>query len=67
VVAKEEALVRGIDDDRVVRQPLPVEEVEQPPDVLVERRDAAQVVLDVALVAPAQLLVLGEPRRGRSP
>ena len=59
VVAEEESLVRGVDDDGVVGDPLGVEVVEQPPDALVDRIYAAQVVLDVALVEPALALGRG--------
>ena len=64
VVAEKEPLVGGVDDDGVVGDPLGVEVVQQPPDALVDRVHAAQVVLDVALVEPALALGgRGEPHR----
>ena len=52
VIAEEEALVGGVDDDGVVGQAFGVEVIEQPADVVVDALDAAQVVLDVDLVGP---------------
>ena len=60
VVAEVEALVGGVDDDGVVGESLAVEEVEQPADVVVHRGDAAQVVLDVALIFPFLQRVAGQ-------
>ena len=57
MVTEEEALIAGVDHDRVVGDRLVVEVVEQAPDVVVERRDHAQVVLDEALVPPPNLVV----------
>lgn len=50
MLAEEEALVRRVDDYRVGCQPwLCIQLVEQPPDVVVDGRDGAQVALHVPL------------------
>ncbi|MCU1538462.1 MAG: hypothetical protein JWP82_2813, partial [Humibacillus sp.] len=57
VVAEEEALVGGVDDHRVVELPEALEPLSQASDVVVDRGDAGEVVLHVALVLPQRLLV----------
>jgi hypothetical protein len=52
VVSEEEALVRGVEDDRVLGQPFGAEEIEQAADVVVNRGDGPEVILDVTLVGP---------------
>ena len=49
---KKEPLVGAVDHDGILRQPLLVEPVQQSTDVVVDRCDAAKVVLDVTLVLP---------------
>ena len=66
MVAKEEALVAGVDHDGVIGQATLVEIIEHPGDVLVEGSDAAQVLLDVALISPGQLLVLRQTGRDQA-
>ncbi len=53
VFAEIEALVGRVNDDRVAGQPLIVEELEQPADALIHGLDAAQVIVHVALILPA--------------
>ena len=53
MLAQEKALVGRVNDDRVLGQPGVVEIIEQPADAFVDRRDAGQVVVHVALVFPA--------------
>ena len=53
VLAQVEALVGRVDDDGVVGQPLVVEELQQAADPLVDGLDAAEVVVEVAVVLPA--------------
>ena len=60
MVAKKEALIRGIDHQGVVGQTVVVEPVKHPPDVVVDRRDDSEVVLDVPLVSPADLVSFGQ-------
>ena len=52
VVAEEEALVGGVVDQRVLRQAVLVEVVEDLPHGVIDRLHAAQVVAHVALVLP---------------
>ena len=66
VLAQEEPLVRGVDDDCVLAQAFLIEAVEQAADVVVGRRDAAQVVFDVSLVFPLLLLPSAEAGRRRA-
>ena len=61
VVAEVEALIGGVDDDRVVVEAVLLEVGQQAPDALVDAADAAQVVLEVALVLPAHQVVPLEP------
>ena len=60
VVAEEESLVARVDHDGVLREALPIEEVEQAPDVVVHRLDGRQVVLHVALILPAGERLAGQ-------
>ena len=62
VVAEEEALVAGVDHDRVAAQAGLVEVVEHAADVVVHRLHAGEVVLHVALVLPARQRVAGQAR-----
>ena len=51
--AEIKSLVRGIDNDGVLGQAGFVEIIQQLPDTFIHGTDAAEVVLDVALVFPA--------------
>ena len=55
VIAKKEALVRGIDDDGVVGEALFVEIVQDATDIIVDAGNAAQIVLYIALIFPVLL------------
>ena len=63
VVAEEEALVAGVDDDRVLREAGCVEVVEHAADAVVDRLHRRQVVLHVALVLPAHQRLAGQRDR----
>lgn len=52
VVAEEEALVGGVDDEGVVAEVVVIEIVEEAADVVVDGADAAEIVFDVELVGP---------------
>ena len=58
VLAEEEALVRGVDDQRVLGQALGVQPVQQPAHALVDGSDGAQVALEVALVLEVRVVAL---------
>ncbi len=60
VVAEEEALVGRVDHQRSPGQVFVIEEIEELAHVVIDRRHAAKVVLDVALVLPVLLLHRGE-------
>ncbi len=62
VIADVETLVGRIDHDRVVGQPQLLERFHQCPDAFVDTFDAAQVVLGVTLILPANQLVGGKIR-----
>ena len=64
--AKEKALIARENDDGLVGDPLAVELVEEPADALVDRLHARQVVVHVALVAPANEVPAGRSRRAES-
>ena len=66
VIAEIEALVGVVDDDGVLGEAGLVEIVEHAAEVLVDGSDAAEVVLDVALVAPADEILAGEVRLAES-
>src|SRR5262249_60000211 len=53
MLAQIEALVGRINDDRVLSEPSLIEEVEQATDALVDGLDTTQVVVQVALIFPA--------------
>ena len=53
MVAKEEALVAGVEHQGIFRQTVPVEEREQPADAVVHRLDRRQVILHVTLILPS--------------
>ena len=57
MLAEVEALIRRVDHDGIAGQARLVEVVEHSPDVVVDRGDAAEVVLDVALILPADQVV----------
>ena len=60
MIAEEEALVRGINNDRVFLQVLGFEVIEHAPDIVVDRLNAAQIVLDVVLISPLAEIVAFE-------
>jgi len=62
VVTEEEAIVGGIHHDGVVGQALPLEVVQHPAEIVVDRGDGAQIVFDVALVLPPDVLLVPEIR-----
>ena len=53
VLAEVETLVGRVDDDGVVRQPGFVEVVENPAEIRINGSNAAQVVLEITLILPA--------------
>ena len=61
MLAHVEALVGGIDDDGVVHQPLLLEVGDEASHLVVDRLDATDVVLDVALVFPPDEVVAFQP------
>ena len=65
MLAQEETLVRGVDDDRVLAQSLRFEVGEQPADVLVHRGDARQVTPHEVLIRPLAQVVRGQVLRDR--
>ena len=62
VLAEEEPLVRGVDDDRIVGDPLLVQGVEHPADALVNGLHAAEVIVQISVVLPAHKVLAGEVR-----
>ena len=59
VLAQIEALVGGVDHDRVVGQARLLEVIQHPAHAVIDRRDAGQVVVHVPLILPAdQVLAL---------
>ena len=66
VVAEEEALVGRIHDHGVARQAALVEVIQQPADIVINRRHAAQVVLDIALILPLLLCLSAQSLRRRA-
>ncbi len=63
MVSQEEALVRRVHEHGVVQLAAVAQPVGDAPDVVVDGRDAPQVVLHVPLVLPQRELVVGQPRR----
>ncbi len=60
VIAEKEAVVRGVDDDGVLGEIVPVEPIKQTPDVVIHRGDHAQVVFDEPLIFPLLDLLFAE-------
>ena len=60
--AEIESLIGRINDDRLAAGPFVVEKLKQPPDALVHRLDAPQVIVHVALVLPAHEVFALQPR-----
>ena len=63
MLTQEEALVRGVDHQRVVGQPLGIQIVQQAANTLIDRGDGAQISLHVAL--KLEMVVLGLRREGK--
>src|SRR5690606_20171763 len=59
VVAEKESLIGGVDDDRVLGEVVCIEPVEHAPDVVVDRGDTAQVILDVPGTVDTACVVAG--------
>ena len=58
MLAEHEALVTGVDNHRLVHQPLSLEVPEQPADIVIHPLDAAQVALEIALVGELRVFRL---------
>ncbi len=65
VVAEEEALVRAVEEHRVVEVAAVAQPPHEPADVVVDRGHAGEVVLHVALVLPQRLVLARKPLRDR--
>ncbi len=60
MVTQEKSLIRGVDDDGVIRLTGFIEKVEDTPQIVINRRNDAQIVFDVALVLEPCEFVTGQ-------
>jgi len=52
VLAQIKTLVRSVNDDRVFGQALGIQKIQDPPDVVVDGGNAAEIIADIALIFP---------------
>ena len=60
MLTQEEALVGGIDHDGVIRETLVIEILQDAAHTFIHGFDAAEVVVHIALIAPAYEFLAGE-------
>ena len=63
MLAQKHTLVRRIYHNRILRQPLLIQKIQQPPHTLVNRRNTPQIILHIFLISRVNLLLCTHPRR----